>query len=165
MGTWNTFADRHFARDETGRLVFFPRGSRGTAYFVNATDAEKIKPMLKIYAVAAALINLTGSTASMAITLWLVFDAHPASVAAKLRFGAMVYAISASLLYYGPALLLWKVFRGYLDELSSSLTKVDPSSLRLTDPPLHSNRALVLVLVAGFLLLGLGIFFAISWRH
>ena len=61
--------------------------------------------------------------------------------------------------------MLRKVYRGFLDELSLSLTSVDPSSVRLMRLPSRSNRAFLIALVAGLLLLGLGIFFAVSYRH
>lgn len=165
MGIWENFADRSFAKDEAGRLVFLPSGPRRTAYLVDAADAQKIRPLVKIYGLAAALINMTGSTAALAFTAWLASDEHPASLAHKLEFGAVICAISASLLFYGPALLLWKVYRGSLDEISLSLTSVDPSSVHLMRLASRSNRAVVMAVVMGLLLLVLGIVLAVSYRH
>lgn len=165
MGMWDTFADRQFAKDENGRLVFLPRGPRRPAYFVDSNDESKIKSLVKVYGVAAAMINLTGSMASIAFTQALTFDERTAPLASKLKFGLVVYAISSALLYIGPALLLWNVYRGVVDGLCSSLTSVDPASLRLTRLPSTSRRTVLILVVAGLLILGLGIFAAVSYRH
>ena len=162
MGMWDKFAERQFAKDESGRLVFLPRGPRRSAYLVDSSDENKLKSLVKVYGVAAAIINLTGSIASLAFTQALTFDERSASLAYKLKFGLVVYAISSALLYLGPALLLWNVYRRVLDGLCSSLTTVDPASLRLTRSPSHP--AVVIFLLTGLLLLALGTFFAISYR-
>ncbi|HTW58764.1 MAG TPA: hypothetical protein VMD99_11580 [Terriglobales bacterium] len=160
MGMLDTFADRQFAKEQSGRLVFLPRGPRRPAYFVDSADENKLKSLVKVYGVAAALINLTGTIASLAFTQALTFDQRSAPLAYKLRFGLVVYAISATLLYIGPALLLWNVYRGVVDGLCSSLTTVDPESLRLTRLHSSSRRSWLILLFAGLLILGLGIFFA-----
>lgn len=43
MGTWGKFADRQFAKDESGRLVFLPRGPHRPAYFIDSSDENKLK--------------------------------------------------------------------------------------------------------------------------
>jgi len=164
MGMWDKFADRQFAKDENGRLVFLPRGRHRPAYFVDSSDESKLKSVVKVYGVAAAIINLTGSMASLAFTQALTFDERSAPLAYKLRFGLVVYAISSALLYIGPALLLWNVYRRVLDGLCSSLTTVDPASLQLARLPSTSYQAVAILLLTGLLLLTLGIFFAISYR-
>jgi len=165
MGILDNLVDRQFAKDDSGRLVFLPRGPRRPGYFVDSADEQQIKSLVKIYGLAAMLINMIGSTASIAFTLWLVADEHPASLAHKLKFGLVVYAISASLLYYGPALLLWKVYRRAVVELCSSLTAVDPASAHLTRLPSTSRRIVLVLLASGLLFLALGILFAIGYRH
>jgi hypothetical protein len=165
MGMLDNFADRQFVEDEIGRLVFLPRGPRRPGYFVDTTDEHKIKSLVKIYTLAAAIINLTGSMASIAFTQALTFDEHSTSLAHKLKFGLVVYAISSSLLYIGPALLLWNVYRGVVDKLCSSLMSVDSVSLRMTPRASTSRPAVVILLLAGLLLLALGIFFAIGYRR
>jgi hypothetical protein len=102
--------------------------------------------------------------ASLAFTQALTFDERSAPLAYKLRFGLVVYAISSVLLYIGPALLLWNVYRRVLDGLCSSLTTVDPASLQLARLPSTSYQAVAILLLTGLLLLTLGIFFAISYR-
>jgi hypothetical protein len=164
MGTWDKFADRQFAKDESGRLVFLPRGPHRPAYFIDSSDENKLKSLVKVYGVAAAIINLTGSMASLAFTQALAFDERSAPLAYKLKVRLVVYAISSALLYIGPALLLWNVYRRVLDRLCSSLTTVDPASLQLTRLPSTSRPAVVILLLTGLLLLTLGIFFAISYR-
>lgn len=165
MGMWDNIANRQFARDESGRLVFLPRGPRRAAYIVDNADETKMKSLVKVYLVAATLVNLTGSLASLAFTQSLTFDERSAPLAYKIKLALVVYAISAALLYVGPALLLWNVYREVVGRLCTSLTTVDPTSLRLTHPPSGSNRTVVIVLITALALLALGILFATSYRH
>jgi hypothetical protein len=165
MGMFDNFADQQFAKDESGRLVFLPRGPRRAGYFVDTTDEQKIKSLVKVYAVAAMIVNLTGSMASIAISQMLTIDERPTSLAHKLKFGLVTYLISASLLYIGPALLLWNVYRGAVDKLSASLTSVDPASLQLARLPWTSRRGAVVVAVIGLLILALGIFVLTGYRR
>ena len=102
MGIFDNLADRHFAKDDGGRLAFLPRGPRRPAYFVDSTDADKIKSLVKIYFVASALINMIGSAAAIAITDSIAFAEHSASLAHKLKLGAVVYAISGACFTSGP---------------------------------------------------------------
>jgi hypothetical protein len=130
MGTWDKFADRQFAKDESGRLVFLPRGPHRPAYFIDSTDENKLKSLVKVYGVAAAIINLTGSVASLAF--------YPG---ARIRRAFRSAGLQAEIwpcglrdflrapLHRGPALLLWNVYRRVLDGLCSSLTTVDLASL------------------------------------
>jgi hypothetical protein len=165
MGMLDNLADRQFAKDENGRLVFLPRGPRRPGYFVDSADEQKIKSLVKIYLLAAMLINLTGSMASFAFTQALTLDERSAPLAYKLRFGLVVYAISSTLLYIGPALMLWNVYRGAVDGLCSSLATVDPASLSLMRQSATSGRTRVILVFAGLLILGLGIFAAASYHH
>jgi hypothetical protein len=103
MGMLDNFADRQFAKDESGRLVFLPRGRRHAGYFIDAADEPKIKSLVKIYGVAAMVVNLTGSMASIAFAQMLTFDERTTSLTHKLKFGLVVYPISLALLYIGPA--------------------------------------------------------------
>ena len=165
MGMFDNFADCQFAKDENGKLVFLPRGPHRAGYFVDAEDEQKIKPLVKIYGVAAMIVNLTGSMASIFLSQALTFDERSTSLAHKLKFGLGVYAISAALLYIGPALLLWNVYRGTVDGLCSSLPTVDPTSLRLTQLPWTSRRAVVVMVVIGLLAIALGIFVLTGYRR
>ena len=121
--------------------------------------------LVKIYGLAAVLINLAGSTASIAFSQALTFEERSAPLASKLRLGLIVYAISAFVLYIGPALLLWSVYRREVAGLCSSLDPVDPAAVRLIAPPTSARRTGVILIVAGMLVLALGIFAAIGVRR
>ncbi len=149
-------AQRYFGKDEGGRLAFFPYGWRRPGYYVEASDENKIKALVTIYVVAVALVNLVGSTASIAVTDALVIGERVPLVE-KLEFGLIVYAISAALFYALPALLLWKLYRGLLARLCSPLTTVGPGSIRGLQPPPSGCRIAVMVFVlTGFVLVTLG---------
>jgi fluoride ion exporter CrcB/FEX len=157
-GMLDNFADRQFAKDQAGRLVFLPRGPRRLGYYVGPSDEYKFKSMVKIYGVAAALINLTGSVASLALTQSLTFDDRSASLASKLKFGLVVYAISSAILYIGPALIFWNVYRGVVAGLCSSLTTVEPGSIRLISLPSTQRRAaLILIFALSLILVLIGV--------
>lgn len=164
-GMLDIFATRQFAKDESGRSVFLPRGPRRAGYYVGASEESGLKPLVKLYGVAAALINLVGSTASYAFTTWLLSSERSAPLASRLKFGLFVYAIAASILYIGPALLLWNVYRKEVAALCSSLDAVDPASVHLTSEHSDVRRTALLVVFAGLLVLVLGILLAISFRH
>ena len=159
------FAARQFAKDERGRSVFLPRGPRRAGYYVDAPEESGLKPLVKLYGVAAALINLVGSTASYAFTTWLLSSERPATLASRLRFGLVVYVIAASILYIGPALLLWNVYRKEVAVLCSSLDMVDPASVNLTSEHSGARQTGLIILVARLLVLALGILLAISFRR
>jgi len=163
-GILNSFAESQFAKDESGRVVFLPRGPRRLGYYVGS-DESRFKPVVKMYGLAATLINLTGSTASFAFLQALTFDQRSGTLASRLRFALVVYAISATILYIGPALLLWSVYRGVVTDLCSSLPTVEPGSVSLVNPALSQRRTVVLVCVALALVLALGIFAAVSYRR
>ena len=163
-GILDNFAWQQFARDENGRVVFLPRGLRRQGYYVGVPDESRFKSLVKIYGLAAVLINLVGSTASIAFSQALALGERSAPLASKLRLGLIVYAISALVLYIGPALLLWSVYRRELAGLCSSLDPVDPAAVRLTATPTSARRTGVILIVAGLLILALGIFAAVSFR-
>ena len=164
-GIFDNFAKGQFANDENGRIVFLPRGSRRPGYYVGTPDESRFKSLVKIYGVAAMLINLVGSTASIACTQALTFDEHSAPLATKLKFGLVVYIISAAFLCISPALLLWNVYRKEVAALCSSLDIVDPASVRLTCPSSNQRQKALVFLMAGLLILALGILAAISFRR
>jgi len=161
MGMWDNAANRQFAKDESGRLVFLPRGRRRDAYIVEGADENKFKSLVKVYLVAAALVNLTGSMASIGFAQSFTSYERPAPLAHQLKFGLVAYAITFSLFYLVPALLLWNVYRRAVDGLCSSLTTVDPASLQLTRLP-SSSRQIALLLLAALMILGLGIFLVVA---
>ena len=164
-GILDNFAQQQFARDENGRVVFLPRGLRRQGFYVGVPDESRFKSLVKIYGLAAVLINLAGSMASIAFSQAIALGERSAPLGSKLRLALIVYAISALILYIGPALLLWRVYRHEVAWLCSSLTAVDPASVHLTVPPPSARRTAVILIFAGLLILALGIFAAISVRR
>ena len=164
-GIFDIFAARQFAKDENGRVVFLPRGPRRAGYYVGAPEESGLKPLVKLYGVAAALINLAGSMGSYAFTTWLMSSERHAPLASRLKFGLVVYVISASILYIGPALLLWNVYRKEVAVLCSPLATVDPGSVRLTSEHSSAVRTALILVVAGLLVLALGLLVAVSYRR
>ena len=163
-GWLDGIAQRQFGKDEAGRVAFFPYGWRRSGYFVEAPDESKITALVKMYAVASALINLLGSMTAYALTQSLIFDQHSIPLRRKLELALSVYSISALILFILPALLLWKVYRGLVAGLCSPLPAVGPESVRQIKPPTAVRAQLVLV-GFGTAILVLGILLALTARH
>jgi hypothetical protein len=166
-GVLDHLARNRFMSDSSGRLAVFPFGSRRPGYYVDAPDESKIKALVKIYVVAAALINVVGSVAALGFTQALVADDRSAPLRSQLKFGLVVYAISALLLYLLPALLLWKVYKRAVTEVCSSLTAVGPDSVREMKPTPTPFPAMFIMLSAGafVLLVGVALVLLVSHRN
>jgi hypothetical protein len=162
----DNLAQRQFRKDDVGRSVFVPFGPRRPGYYVENPDADKIKVLVKIYALAGALINVVGSTATLAFTQSLVFDERSMPLRRKIEFGFAVYSIAALFLYVFPALLLWRVYGGLIKDLCSSLATAGPDSVRQMRPSSNNfPTAPLLVLIAiSILILGMVLLFAVSRR-
>jgi pimeloyl-ACP methyl ester carboxylesterase len=138
----------------SGRLVFLPCGRRRAGYYLDsASDYQKVKALVAIYAVASALFQLLGSTSSLVITLGASFD-RPGPLAGKLEFALIIYIISAFTFQWLPMLLLWRLYRALLPELCSSLQEVDPESMgNLQTIPNPMRRRGLIVAFAGLLVM------------
>ena len=153
-GWLDNFALRQFRQDRSGRSVFVPFSHR-PGYYIEATDEARFKALVKMYGLAAALINVVGSTAALAFTQALVFEEHSSPLKSKIETGLVAYSISAILLYLLPALLLWKVYKGVITGLCSSLTTVGQESVRQIKPSARLFSAVpILILIAIPILIG-----------
>jgi hypothetical protein len=167
MGLFSEVLDNltqgRFGKDESGRLVFLPFGPRRPGYYVDAADEHKITSLVKIYAVAGALINLVGSVAAFALSQALLFDHRSGPLLKKLETSIAVYSICAVLLYIAPALILWNVYRGVMAGLCSSLATVRPESIH---PIKRASRiqTVLIIIFAGCMVLAIGVFVAVSYR-
>lgn len=167
MGVFTEVLDNlirgRFGKDESGRLVFLPLGPRRPGYYVDAADEYKITALVKLYAVAGALINLVGSVAAFALSQALLFDHRSGPLLKKLETSIVVYSICAVLLYLAPALILWNVYREVMAGLCLSLATVGPESIR----PIKCSsrlRTLLVIIAVGFMVIAIGIFVAVSFR-
>jgi hypothetical protein len=175
MGMFSKLLDgigqRQFAKDENGRTVFFPRGrfrgfSRGrrrACYYVDAADESKLRSLVKMYALAGALINFTGSMASLGFTEALAFD-HGHALPEKLKLVLIVYLVCAVLFSIGPVLILWRVYQDAVAGLCAPLAVADPESLRLVPANSSPIRIWIAILVAA-ILLGVALFLLLATRH
>jgi hypothetical protein len=156
-------AQRQFVKDASGRTLFFPRGLPHRCYYVEAADESRLKSLLKMYAIAAALINLTGSMASLGLTEALAFD-HGHALPEKIKFALAVYLICSLLFFIGPLLILWRVYRDALVDWCAPLTVAHLASLRPVPTNSNSVRIWFVLLGAALILLGL-IVFLLAARH
>jgi hypothetical protein len=164
LSRWlDRIAQRQFVKDASGQMVFLPRGPRHSCYYVDAADESKLKPLVRTYAIAAALINLTGSLASLGFTGALSFD-HGSLLPEKFKFALTIYLICSVLFLIAPLLVLFRVYRDALAELCTCLAVADRASLRLVPTNSKPIRIWIVLLVAGLILLGL-IFFLMVTRQ
>jgi len=158
-------AQRQFGKDRTGRLAFFPNGWRKPGYYLDGSNEYTVKALLKMYAIAAGLVNLTGTLAAYGFTQAILFDEHRSPLRRKLEVGLSVYAIAGLLLYIFPALLLWKVYKGLLAGICSPLTAVAPDSIAHAEQSSRQLRTIAILAFAGLLILAIGVFVAVSYRQ
>jgi hypothetical protein len=154
--------DAHFRKDLSGRLVFLPYGRRRAGYYLDsASDQQKVKALVAIYAVASILFQLLGSTSSLIITLGASSD-HPGPLAGRLEFGLIIYIISAFAFQWLPMLLLWRLYRSLLPEVCSSLLVVNSESMDNLQTIPNPMRRRGLIVASFGLLLMLAILFLVS---
>ena len=150
-------------KDSNGRLVFLPHGRRRAGYYLDsASDYQKVKAPVAIYAVANALFQVVGSTSSIIIVLGALSSDRTGSLASKLEFAVIIYIIVAFTFQWLPMLLLWRLYRSLLRELCSSLQEVSPESMgnlqKLPNPMWW--RGLIVVFAGVLLMLGTLFFLA-----
>jgi hypothetical protein len=168
--------DARCRKDLSGRLVFLPYGRRRAGYYLDcASDYQKVKALVAIYAVASALFQVLGSTSSLVVVLGASSD-RPGSLAGKLEFALIIYIISAftfqwlpmlgsvlTELRHYPMLLLWRLYRGLLPDLCSSLQEAGPESMgNLQTIPNSMRRRGLIVAFAGLLVMLLVLFLVSS---
>jgi len=151
-GVLDHLARNRFMSDSSGRLAVFPFGSRRPGYYVDAPDESKIKSLVKLYVVAAALVNLVGSLSCYLLAQTQID--RSCSLTLQFERSAGVYAISAIFLLILPAVALWSVYKGAVAEACASLTAVGPESVgEMKPPPNQFRTVLILVSVGSFVLL------------
>lgn len=164
LSQWlDSIAQRFFAKDQSGRTAFFPRGRRRSGYYVDAADESRLKPLVKMYAIASALINFVGSMACLGFTEALTLD-HGFFQPEKFKLALTVYAFSLVLFLIGPGLILWRVYGNVVTGLCAPLAVADPSSVRFMPTGSGYVRATLLLLGGALILLALGLLL-IARRH
>jgi hypothetical protein len=154
---------RQFAKDASGHMVFFPRGRRHFCYYVDAADETRLRSLVRMYAIGGALINFTGSMASLGFTEALAFD-HGHALPERMKFVLIVFLICVALFSVGPALILWIVYRDAVNGVCGPLAVVDPSSLRLVPTNWSTIRIWVALFAGALILLGLAVILLMT-RH
>ena len=96
LSAWiGQLVDARCRKDSSGRLVFLPYGRRRAGYYLDsASDYQKVKALVAIYAVGSLLFQVLGSTSALVITLGASSD-RPGPLAGKLEFALIIYIISA----------------------------------------------------------------------
>jgi hypothetical protein len=166
MGTFSQWLDgtaQHFGEDQNGRMAFLPHGRRHACYYIDAADESQLKALVRVYTFAAALINAVGSVASFALTEALTFS-HGSSFHEKFELFFVVYLICSTLFFFGPALILKRVYRNEVSKLCTPLPVADPASLRLMVNTSSLRMALVLV-GSAMILLALGLLLLVPPHH
>jgi hypothetical protein len=165
MGTFSQWLDgtaQHFGEDPNGRMAFLPRGRRHFCYYIDVADESRLKAVVRIYTIAAALINAVGSVASFALTEALTFG-HGSSYE-KYELFFFVYLICSTLFFFGPAAILKRIYRNEVSKLCAPLPVADPTSLRLMVNTGNLRIALALV-GSATILLALGLLLLVPHHH
>jgi hypothetical protein len=153
LSAWiGQLVDARCRKDSGGQLVFLPYGRRRAGYYLDsASDYQKVKALVAIYAVDSLLFQGLGSTSALVITLGASSD-RPGPLAGKLEFALIIYIISAFIFQWLPMWLLWRLYRSLLPELCSSLREVGPESMgNLQTIPNPMRRRGLIVAFVGLL--------------
>ena len=134
--------------------MFLPYGRRRAGYYLDsASDYQKVKALVAIYAVGSLLFQVLGSTSALVITLGASSD-RPGPLAGKLEFALITYIISAFAFQWLPMWLLWRLYGSLLPELCSSLQELGPESMgNLQTIPSPMRRRGLIVAFFGLLLM------------
>jgi hypothetical protein len=167
MGWFDKWSEQaialRFGRDPSGRSVFLPFGPRKAGYYMDAShDPQAIKSLIKMYVVAAAFINLLGNFGSYAFTESLVFSERSTTLAHKLKTGITVYSICVAIFTILPALVLSRMYKGFIRDCCSSFTPVDPEAMRQVETPYSPIRRKALIVCVSMILIGLAVL-AAGW--
>jgi hypothetical protein len=96
LSAWiGQLVDARCRKDASRRLVVLPYGRRRAGYYLDsASDYQKVKALVAIYAVGSLWFQVVGSTSALVITLGASSD-RPGPLAGKLEFALVIYIISA----------------------------------------------------------------------
>ena len=154
----NRFADVHFRKEPSGRLVFIPFTRKGKCYFVDSkADEEKVRAFVNMYRIPNTLLSFLISPMVMVPGLILEDYGRLSPPAHRLT---MVLGISGFfwLTFVGLGLMLWFVYRAGVSGLTASLSEVAPeitAQLRAASSQQERLRRLaVLCLLSGLTILG-----------
>jgi hypothetical protein len=161
--------DLQFRKDPSGRLVFLPFGPKKKAYFVDSkADEEKIRAFVKMYRSFSALISLLIYPSVYVPAL--ILDDY-AGLSPRQHRLAIAFGIPAIfwLVLVALVIMLWVVYKATVPGLTSSLSEVGPElkgQLSEISPRSRHQRRLALgCLLAGIVLLGLGVVGATSYSR
>jgi hypothetical protein len=158
--------DRHFKKDQSGRLVFIPFTLKGKCYFVDSkSDEEKIRGFVKLFSSAFTLIS------------WLTFPSLyvPGLILEDIagltpRGHRLAIALGIPLFFWlilgALAGMLWIVYKNAVPSVAASLSEVGPdakSQLRkISRRPGRVALGVVLACLGILILLIVGI---LGWQH
>lgn len=161
--------DLQFRKDPSGRLVFFPFGPKKKAYFVDSkSDEEKIRAFVKMYRSFSAMISIVIYPSVYVPAL--ILDGYAGLSPRQHR---LVIALGVPALFWlvllALVLLLWVIYKATVPGLTSSLSEVGPDLKdqlsEITPRSRHQRRVVLACLLAGIVLLGLGIVEATSYSR
>ena len=157
----NRFADVHFRKEPSGRLVFIPFTRKGKCYFVDSkADEEKVRAFVNMYRIPNTLMSFL--IAPMVLVPGLILEDYAGLTP---RAHRLTIALGVSgffwLSFVVLALMLWVVYKATIPGLTASLSEVAPeikAQLRAISPQQRGLRRVALVcLLAGLILLGLAL--------
>ena len=161
-------ADALFRKDASGRLIFLPHGPRKTGYYIDsASDAQKIKALVKLQLVAVMFFNLGGFLASYTLAAtWesLYFIHLPISIEARVLRVAAVYVISALIIQFTPILVVQKIYQRSLRDICQNLQPAEPGLLGPLSGGSNPLRRVLVALAVGVMLMGV-LFAAVASRQ
>lgn len=157
--------ETQFLKDSSERTVFVPFSLRRNCYFVDEADQDKIRAFVRMYRSLFQIIALL-SCPSVFVPALILEDFAGLSP----RGHRLAIALGIPLFFWlvlgGLEWILWTLYKGAIPTLTSSLTEVEPEiKEQLRELSQQSRRWPALSVVAGLLLITLGIFAAFASHH
>jgi hypothetical protein len=156
----------HFRTDSSGRGVFLPLISKGQGYFVESnTDEEKLRALVGMYRGANLILTVLCYLAMMAPTS-LGYNLYAGAIPLRTKLMTAAGTGLFWLLCFGAsAWMLWSLYKRAVAKFTYGLKELGPGDIaRLSKPPQRARTAALLVF-AGCILVGIGLFLAVQYTH
>jgi hypothetical protein len=154
----------HFRTDSKGRVVFLPLITKGQSYFVESkADEEKLRGLVGMYRGANLIITLLFYLAMIAPTS-IGFNLYAG--ATPLRTKLMIVAATGLfwlLCFGGSAWALWGMYKRAVANFTRVMPEVGPGdAAQLNRASQAARRTTLLVILAGLIIVGIGLFFVVQ---
>jgi hypothetical protein len=157
----------HFRTDSRGRVVFLSLISKGQNYLVESkADEEKLRALVGMYRGANLILTLLLYLAIIAPTS-LGYNLYAGAIPMRTKLMTVAGTGVFWLLCFGSsAWTLWGQYKRAVAKFTCAMKEVDPNNVaQLSKAPQGARRATLLLVLAGSIILGIGLLVAVQHSH